>query len=182
MLNVLTFLALCVSIYTVWQSNRARLVITIEKKAGGFYFKIENVGKSVAHNIKIHVTGKPIDNTMYKMISFIFKDLDKRPFSLGAGEKIYFPIGPSKVNVKRLSDSYIWLNHDNVTVSQIEDWVNKNHNAEIVVCGWYNGFWHIRRRAYSISEYIALGAFRFEDPNESIAKSLRKIANSQNLD
>ena len=123
----------------------------------------ENVGKETAYDIKVYVSGLPIENNLYDFVKKVFVDLKDSSFVLKGGAKRYFYISPSimEYNIK-----LPWK--EKRTKDEINNWLKEYDSKAITINGKYNNKYPIKER-FTIRDFNILGTFQIPSSIESIA-------------
>ena len=166
----IAFMSLGVSFYLLHkerkqriEDNRARIDFSIIKHMNGYYLCVENVGKETAYDIKVHVSGLPIENNLYDFVKKVYIDLKDSSFVLKGGSKRYFYISPSimEYNIK-----LPWK--EKRTKDEINNWLKEYDSKAITINGKYNNKYPIKEK-FTIRDFNILGTFQIPSPIESIA-------------
>ena len=166
----IAFMSLGVSFYLLHkerkqriEDNRARIDFSIIKHMHGYYLCVENVGKETAYDIKVYVSGLPIENNLYDFVKKVFVDLKDSSFVLKGGAKRYFYISPSimEYNIK-----LPWK--EKRTKDEINNWLKEYDSKAITINGKYNNKYPIKER-FTIRDFNILGTFQIPSSIESIA-------------
>ena len=169
----IAFMSLGVSFYLLHkerkqriEDNRARIDFSIIKHMHGYYLCVENVGKETAYDIKVYVSGLPIENNLYDFVKKVFVDLKDSSFVLKGGAKRYFYISPSimKYNIK-----LPWK--EKKTKDEINNWLKEYEEKTITINGKYNNKYSIKE-SFTIRDFNILGTFQIPSPIESIAEAV----------
>lgn len=171
--NFLMALAAFVSIFFAWRTrkndNKAQLKVSIVEKYSMFMLKLTNYGKSTATNIKLNVSGKPIENNLFDFVKETFDKASSKEICLEQGKSIYYLLVPMNDNNIRMFSSKETRPKEN----QIKDWLNEYENMPISVTCTYNEG-KINEKL-SIRDYILNGSIRFED---DVVAAINQIGNN----
>ena len=175
---VIAFISLGVSFYLLLrdkkqkkEDNRARINCSIVKEEYGYYLLVENVGKEVAYDISLTVSGKPISDNLYKFVKIVFSDLSREKFIIKPNDKKYFYIAPpirQEWDLLRLP----WKEH--FSNENINNWLKEYDKEYILVSGNYNNKYKIDYK-FSIRDFNVIGTFQIPEPIDNISKTLIEI-------
>ncbi|MDY5621973.1 MAG: hypothetical protein SPF43_03005 [Bacteroidales bacterium] len=155
------------------EENRARLCFSIVAWNDMFLLKIKNVGKEVAYNIKLKITGPIIDDHYSRNVKERLKKLEKRPFMMESEHTDYYDISfcytenriltyePGNPNIK---EEFISAN--------VNKWLDNHFDDKITITGTYCDKYQINEQ-FSISDFIT-GSIIYHDDITNELKILNK--------
>lgn len=150
------------------EDTRARIDCSIIEWHNCYFFKIQNVGRSLAYNIQLKFEGNPIVTNPYRSLTKLLVELQNKKLMLSPGANIYFLLIPKE------QSQLEWTNIDKKewqSTESITEWINKNENEKIVLTGTYNDKYSIDIKM-SIREFLANGSVNVMEPLAEIAESL----------
>lgn len=175
-----TFLLAIVTVITVFQNRhqllelkkqreedtRARIDFSIIEWHNCYFVKIQNVGRSLAYNIKLKFAGKPIFTNPFRTLTELFIDLPNKKLMLSPDSKTYFLLVPKKESMLEWVDK-----NEKQPTENLTEWIKQNENEKIEVTGTYNDKYPINIKM-SIRDFLANGSVDVMEPLVEIAESL----------
>lgn len=180
---IITAITALVAVIALWQNKqqlkemrqqwledrRARLSFGIILNDGLFLLRITNVGKEMAYNISITLTGDLIDNHYSEAVKSSYARLQNRPFAIEAGVSKYFYLS----RIKNDMDSEIILYREKFMQSDINRWLDNNMDSPLHIAGTYCGRYSIEE-FFCISDFIMEGSMKIKD---ELVASMEDIKN-----
>lgn len=140
--TLMTAIATLATVLLMFYERKARIIVSIEPLEKIYFLKIENVGKSTAKNIKIHINNEYIKTLYNKQWRDILVRIQSRKFHLCAGKVKYYPI----VHCYSSYDKGIY------TKEIINNWHNNNKYKIMRIVVEYNG-WHYLEEELCIDNF-----------------------------
>lgn len=170
-----TFLLALATFISIWQMRkqreedlRARIDCSIIEWHNCYFFKIQNVGRSLAYNIQLKFDGSPIYTNPFRTLAELYVELQKKKLMLSPGAKTYFLLIPKENSLLEWTD----INKkEGQPTENITEWIRKNENEKIELTGTYNDKYKIDVKM-SIREFLANGSVDVMEPLAEIAVSL----------
>ena len=150
------------------EDTRARIDCSIIEWHNCYFFKIQNVGRSLAYNIQLKFDGSPIYTNPFRTLTELYVDLQKKKLMLSPGAKTYFLLIPKESSLLEWTDKNKKEGQPN---ENIAEWISKNENEKIKLTGTYNDRYPIDIKM-SIREFLANGSVNVMEPLAEIAESL----------
>ena len=149
---------------------RARLMFSFYRWKDLYFLKVENIGKEPAYDVNLTVTGKPIEDNLYKKIVDVFSDLASKKFAIPPGKSKYFLISPA---VEMGADLY--FGNERHSYVEIKEWLDQYGDELIYIRGTFNNKYKIDE-SMSIKEHIVYDTFCVYEQYDWIAESLSDIS------
>ena len=131
------------------EENRARISCSvINDNDGLFIIKIENTGKEAARDIRLEVTGTPIEDNPDEVIRERFSNLAERSFSLQGGQCLFLSISPLRHGHYAQND-----------LNRITSWVNAHASEKVFIKGCYNNGKYKIDEVLSYNDISVAGSF-----------------------
>lgn len=140
--TLITAVATFITVLLMFSERRARIIISIEPHDKIYFLKIENIGKSTAKNIKIHINNEYIESLYNKQWKEILVRIQSRKFHLCAGKAKYYPF------------VHCYSSHDkgNYTKETINNWHN-NYKYEIMCIEVEYNSWYYLEEKFCIDNF-----------------------------
>lgn len=147
---------------------RARIDCSIIEWHNCYFFKIQNIGRSLAYNIQLKFAGNPIFTNPFRTLTEMYIELQNKKLMLSPGGKMYFLLIPKEQSQLEWTD----INKkEGQPTENITDWISKNDNEKIELTGTYNDKYPIDIKM-SIRDFLANGSVDVMEPLAEIAESL----------
>lgn len=147
---------------------RARIDCSIIEWHNCYFFKIQNIGRSLAYNIQLIFSGNPIFTNPFRTLTEMYLDLQNKKLMLSPGAKTYFLLIPKEQSQLEWTDKN---KKEGQPTENITEWIRKNENEQIVLTGSYNDKYLIDIKM-SLREFLANGSVDVMEPLAEIAESL----------
>lgn len=170
--TLITALASLLTGFYLWYDRRARIIISVEVVDFAYYLTLENVGKSVARDIKISINKDFIDSLPELdeqsggRIKQILYNIQQRKFYFAPGvKKRYYLIQCPKKNSSILFDRMCY------------EWHEKHKYTSLRVNVVYNG-WFDCTEDFFLEQFNS-EALLYKTPLEKLAEPLKEIGKKQ---
>ena len=173
---VAAFLTILVTLCLRYLDNRAELVVSIVQTYDTYILKISNIGRKVAKNIILDVTGKPISDNPLAFVKETFDRCKKNDLFIEPGRSVFFLLLPlTQKTINKFSNQ-----DENISNEQINDWIDTYGQEPITVKCKY-GFGRRITVELSIRDYLINGTIQIDDIGaslEGINSNLNAINNN----
>ncbi len=177
---LIALISLCLNFYLLYdqmkqrrEEKRANLIFSIVEIRDMYFLKVTNIGKEIATNISLIVSGTPIDNNINSFIQNIYSNLRSRTFNIEFGASNYFPISP----VERVKGTSGMEGGERHSAQEYLNWLEKVDDTPIIInCRYHSAFRNKEYKileSFSIRDFLVRGSFIV---NDAATTALEKIA------
>lgn len=179
---VIALISLCLNFYLLYdqikqrqEEKRAKLIFSIVEMRDMYFLKVTNIGKEIATNISLIVSGTPIDQNINSFIQNVYSILRSRTINIEFGASNYFPISPVERN-KGTSGIEGCERH---SAQEYLNWLENVDDTPIIInCVYHSAYRNKEYKvleSFSIRDFLVRGSFIV---NDAATTALEKIANA----